>query len=329
MSDATMRAAVATPDGMAIREVPRPAPKPNEVLVKVRYSGLNRADLAGAAYDPKATAPIISGTDWSGDVVAVGSEVAGGYKPGDRVMCSGRGGYAEYAATDWGRVLPVPRNVSMREAGTLMVAMQTMHDALVTHGQLVRGDTVLIQGASAGVGLLGMQIAKLLGARVVIGTATNAERRARLAEYGCDVALDSNDPGWVQAALDATGGRGVDIAVDQVAGKTVNPLMNAMALLGRIVNVGRLGGASGELDFNLHALKRLSYIGVTFRTRNLQEVREITRKARTDLWEALESRKLRLPLDRTFPLGAIRDAHDHMRNNRHFGKILVEIAGEG
>src|SRR5919202_1853429 len=109
-------------------------------------------------------------------------------RPGDRVMCSGSGGYAEYAVTDWGRVFRIPSGLRDEEATTLPIALQTMHDALVTNGRLKPGESVLIQGASSGVGLMALQIAKLKGARVVIGTSTNAERRARLAAFGADVA---------------------------------------------------------------------------------------------------------------------------------------------
>ena len=320
-----MRAAVAGENGPEVREVPRPAPKANEVLVRVGYCGLNRADLAGAAYMPGGAGPFIGGTDWSGEVVAVGAEERGGYKPGDKVMCSGMGGYAEYAVTDWGRVLPIPRNVSEEQGATLMVALQTMHDALISKGQLKPGENVLIQGASSGVGLLGMQIAKLKGAKIVFGTATHAGRLARLKEFGADHAINCNDADWPQAVMMATGDKGIDVVVDQVSGKLVNQTLSAMALLGRIINVGRLGGMTGEIDFNLHALKRISFIGVTFRTRTLDEVREITRKMRADLWDALESGKLRIPLDRTFALAQLKEAHQHMRTNQHFGKILIKI----
>ena len=206
-----------------------------------------------------------------------------------------------------------------------MVALQTMHDALVTNGRLKAGEIVLIQGASSGVGLLGMQIAKLMGATMVIGTATNPGRLARLKDYGADVAIDTTQPDWAKEVLKATGDRGVDVVVDQVSGKLVNPMMSAMALLGRIVNVGRLGGASDQFDFNLHALKRISYIGVTFRTRTLEEVREITRRMRADLWDAIGAGKLRLPIDRTFTLDEAQAAQDYMRANKHFGKLLLQI----
>jgi NADPH2:quinone reductase len=218
--------------------------------------------------------------------------------------------------------------MSYKQAATLPVALQTMHDAVVTNGRLAEGETVLIQGASSGVGLMALQIAKLKGARLVIGSSTNAERRARLAEYGADLAIDSRDPNWPEHVREATGGAGVDLIVDQISGGVMNQNMQAAAIQGRIVNVGRLGGFSGEFDFDLHALKRLAYIGVTFRTRSAEEVREIVRRMRADLWPAVESGTLRLPIDRVFPLEEAAAAQAHMRANAHFGKIVLTVEGE-
>jgi NADPH:quinone reductase len=201
-----------------------------------------------------------------------------------------------------------------------------MHDGVFTNGRLAEGETVLIQGASSGVGLMAMQIAKLKGARLVVGSSSNPERRARLAEYGADLAIDSRDPNWPEQVKQATGGAGVDLIVDQISGGVMNQNMQAAAIQGRIVNVGRLGGFSGEFDFDLHALKRLAYIGVTFRTRSAEEVREIVRRMRADLWPAVESGTLRLPIDRAFPLDEAAAAQAHMRANAHFGKIVLTVA---
>ena len=125
--------------------------------------------------------------------------------------------------------------------------------------------------------------------------------------------------------LEATGGKGVNLTVDMVSGPQVNQIMKATAVLGRIVNVGRLGGVKAEFDFDLHAMKRIDYIGVTFRTRSVEEVREIVRRTRTDLWGDVESGALRLPIDRTFPLDQAAAALAHMRANAHFGKIVLTV----
>src|SRR5512144_3022068 len=201
-----MKAGVASEKGIEVREVPQPRPKPNEVLVKVRAAALNRADLTTARGLPHGShggigAPV--GIEWAGEVVETGAEVES-YKPGDRVMCSGTGGYAEYAVSDWGRVNPIPSGMEFERAATLPVSLITLHNALVTAGRLRAGESVMIQGASSGVGLMGLQIAKLLGARLVIGTSTNAARRARLKEFGADLAIDTSNPAWPDEVLKAT-----------------------------------------------------------------------------------------------------------------------------
>ena len=320
-----MKAGVATEHGIEVREIPRPEPKPFQLLVKVRAAGLNRADLAasrGSGGHGAVGAAV--GLDWSGEVVAAGSETKGGFKPGDRVMCAGSGGYAEYAVCDWGRVVAIPDGMSFEDAATLPVALGTMHDALVTNGRLKTGESVLIQGASSGVGLMALQIAKHLGAKLVIGTSTNAERRARLKEFGADLAIDTTDPKWPDQVLEATGGAGVNLMIDQVSGSLMNASMRATAILGRIVNVGRLGGGKAEFDFDLHANRRITYIGVTHRTRSVNELREETRAMWADLAAAVKSRKLTLPIAKIFPLEEAKAAQECMRANQHFGKILLK-----
>jgi NADPH:quinone reductase-like Zn-dependent oxidoreductase len=215
--------------------------------------------------------------------------------------------------------------MTFAQAACFPVALQTMHNAVVTAGRLKRGESLLIQGASSGVGLMGMQIGKVMGAALVMGTSTNPARRARLKEYGCDLALDSSDAKWPDEVKKATGGTGVDLIVDQVSASVANQNLAAAAILGRIVNVGRLGGMKGEFDFDMHALKRIDYIGVTFRTRTIDDVREINRLWRADLWPALEAGKLAMPIDRTFPLEKAADALAVMRANAHFGKIVLTM----
>jgi NADPH2:quinone reductase len=322
-----MKAAVIAESGVEVRDVGKPTPAPNQVLVRVRAAGLNRADVImasghmhGSAGGPGA----VLGLEFAGEVEAVGREVKG-VKPGDRVMCSGNGGYAEYAVADWGRVFAMPPGLSFEQAAILPVALTTLHNALVTAGRLQSGESVMIQGASSGVGLMGLQIAKLRGAKLVIGTSTNDARRARLKEFGADLAIDTRDPAWPEQVLKATDGKGVNLTVDMLSGPVVTQTMKATALLGRIVNVGRLAGAKAELDFDLHALRRIDYIGVTFRTRTLDEVREIGRRMRADLWDAVTAGKLKLPIDRRFPLDQAVEAQAHMRENKHFGKIVLTM----
>jgi NADPH2:quinone reductase len=322
-----MKAGVASESGLVVRDIPQPRPKTNEVLVKVRAAALNRADLTTARGLPHGRhagigAPV--GIEWAGEVVETGAEVEG-YKPGDRVMCSGTGGYAEYAVSDRGRVDPIPSGMDFEHAATLPVSLITLHNALITAGRLRAGESVLIQGASSGVGLMGLQIARLMGAKPVIGSSTNDARRARLKEFGADLAVDTRDPAWTEQVLAATGGKGVDVVVDMLSGPVVTQTMKATAMLGRIVNVGRLAGTKAEFDFDLHALRRIDYIGVTFRTRTVEEVREIGRRMRADLWDAVTAGKLTLPIDRRFPLDEAPAAQAHMRENKHFGKIVLTM----
>jgi len=323
-----MKAAVVTEKGVQYTDAPRPSPKANEILIKVKAASLNRADLAVASGHRHGTVGgtgTIVGLECAGEVEAVGADVKD-FKPGDRVMSSAAGGFAEYAVTDSGRAHKIPaNNMSYEQAACMPVAVQTMHNALVGAGRLKKGESVLIQGASSGVGLLGMQIAKHMGASIVMGSSTNEGRRGKLKDFGCDVAIDTTDPKWPEKVKEATAGKGVDLIVDQVSAGVMNQNMEAAAILGRIVNVGRLGGMKGEFNFDLHALKRIDYIGVTFRTRSPDEVRAIVKSARADLWPAIESGKLHLPIDRTFPLSQAAEALAHMKANAHFGKIVLVV----
>jgi NADPH2:quinone reductase len=323
-----MKAAVLGDAGTEVRDVEKPVPKPNEVLIRVRASTLNRADLivaSGHRHGPVGGVGARIGLECAGEIEAVGSEVAG-LKPGDRVMATAPGGIAEYAVTDFVRVHSIPaNNMTYEQAACFPVALGTMHNAIVTAGRLKRGETLLMQGASAGVGLIGMQIAKLMGASLVAGASTNAERRARLKEFGCDLAIDSSSPGWPEQVKKATAAKGADVIIDLVSASVANQNLAAAAILGRIVNVGRLGGMTGEFDFDLHAAKRIDYIGVTFRTRTLEEVREINRLMRADLWPAVEAGTLHVPIYKMFPLGQVAEALDLMKANRHFGKIAIAM----
>src|SRR5215207_9569035 len=323
-----MKAYVLTENGPKISDVPQPQPSGEQVLVRIRAACLNRADLGmarGHAHGSRGGAGTTLGGEAAGEVVAVGPN-AKGVKVGDRVMGSVNGAFAEFGVMDAGRAFHIPaNNMSYEQAATLPVALNTMHNAVVTAGALKAGQTVLIQGASSGVGLMAMQIAKLKGAKLVIGTSTDAGRRARLNEYGADLALDTGTASWVDEVLKATDGAGVDLIVDQVSGKLANDNLRATKYEGRIVNVGRLGGMKGEFDFDLHALRRINYIGVTFRTRTKEEIRAITTAVKNDIWDAVDSGKLSLPIDKVFAFDQADEAYAHMTANKHFGKIVLRM----
>jgi NADPH:quinone reductase-like Zn-dependent oxidoreductase len=264
------------------------------------------------------------GMEWAGEIAEVGPD-ARGVKIGDRVMGSGGAAFAEYTLADHGRLFRTPSNMNFEEATTLPIALTTMHNAVVTVGAMQAGQAVLIQGASSGVGLMALQIAKLKGAGLVIGSSTDATRRGRLKEFGADLAVDSSDPGWVDQVLQATSGEGVDLIVDQISGKVASQNLKATKVKGRIVNVGRLGGTHADFNFDLHAARRINYIGVTFRSRTIEEIHEIFNEVRRDIWPAVESRKLQLPIDKVFAFDDIGKAFAHMEANRHLGKIVVTL----
>lgn len=325
-----MRAIVYGTDGPTLTDVPVPEVGPAQIRVRVQACALNRADLfmaEGRRHGDTGGPGTILGLEWAGLVDAVGSKVPAHIQVGQRVMGSGRGAFADYAVADWGRVLPMPDSIDEpAEAATLPIALQTMHDALVTQGALGTGQAVLIHGASTAVGLMGLQIARHMGAGWVGGSSTTPDKRQRLRERGLDLAVDTTAADWVERVLDATGARGADVVVDMLAGPLVNATLAATAMGGRIVNVGRLAGRAADFDFDLHALRRVHYIGVTFRTRTPEQVRQITADMLRDLGEPLNAGRLRLPVDRRFALEDCGQALAYMRSNRHFGKITLRVA---
>jgi NADPH2:quinone reductase len=322
-----MKAFLLSPEGPRIVEHERPRPRAGEVLLRVRACALNRVDLMmvrGHVHGAAGGVGAVLGVECAGEVVELGEGVTQ-LRAGDRVMCSGAGAFAEFALVAAERALPIPAAMEFEQAAAMPVALQTMHDAIVSNGRLERGQSVLVQGASSGVGLMALQIAKLLGASVVLGSSTDAERRSRLCEFGADVAFDSRDATWVEQALAATQGKGVDLLVDQVAGPLFAQNMQATRVGGTIVNVGRLGGSRAEFDFDLHALRRIHYVGVTFRTRTRAELRAVAERTRDGLWAALSEGQLRMPVDRVFAFDEVEAALSHMRQNRHFGKIVLRV----
>jgi NADPH:quinone reductase len=322
-----MKAYVYGANGAEIADVQKPVPKGTQVLVRVHACGLNRADLGmtkGHVHGSAGGVGTVLGMEWAGEVAELGPE-AKGVDVGEKVMGSGAAAFAEYTLADHRRLFRSPSNMNFDEAATLPIALTTMHNAVVTNGALQPGQSVLVQGASSGVGLMAMQIAKLKGASLVIGSSTDPMRRGRLAEFGADLAIDSSDPAWVDQVLKATDGKGVDLVIDQVSGKLANQTLAATAVKGRIVNVGRLGGSHADFNFDLHAARRITYVGVTFRTRSVEEIRDIFAEVRRDIWGAVEARKLQLPIDRVFAFDDIAKAFAHMEANKHLGKIVVTL----
>ena len=228
---------------LELRDLPKPEPKPGELLMRVRATALNRADL----YQLKGTHPTqsrgsftLAGLEAAGEVAGIGENVPG-FRIGDRIMATCAGGYAEYAVMDHRLAFPVPDRLSWEEAATIPVAYMTEHDAIVTNGRLQPGETVLVHAASSGVGVAGVQIAKLCGARMVMGTSGSEAKIAALKNWVSTWASITAAEKFADAVLAATGGAGVDVIIDHVGGTYLPENLRCMALKGRLVSVGRLG----------------------------------------------------------------------------------------
>ena len=323
-----MRAVTVADTGVQILDVDMPKPKSDDVLVKVHACGLNRADLVvadGGAHGAAGGAGTIVGMEFSGEVVECGDNVKN-FSIGDRVMCSGSSTWAEFAIADYGRVIKIPdNNMDFTTASTLPVALATMHNAIVTIGEFVEGQTVLIQGASSGVGLMGLQIAKHLGAQMVIRTSTKPEKFNKLKSLGANIVVNSKDNDWVDQVLAATNNDGVDLIIDQLSGYTVNQNMQATKIKGKIVNVGRLAGGTTDFNCDLHALRRINYQGVTFRTRSVEEIRNVYLDMWKDLGDLVTTGKLSLPIEKVFDFNDVAQALSAMRDNEHFGKLILRL----
>ena len=323
-----MKAVVVAKNGVEILDVEIPIPKKNEVLIKVFSCGLNRADLMvadGGTHGSSGGSGTTVGMEFSGEIIEFGSEV-NGFSIGDRVMCSGTSAWAEYAITDWGRVIKIPdNNMDFDVACTLPIALATMHNAIITAGDFKKGQSILIQGASSGVGLMGLQIGKYKDAKIVIGSSTKIEKHNRLKEIGADVVVDSKNSEWVNQVLNHTDGEGVDLIIDQLSGYTVNQNMLATKIKGNIVNVGRLAGGITDFNCDLHALRRINYKGVTFRTRSLDEIRNVYSNMWNDFKNLILEGNFSLPIDKTFEFEDVEYALTCMRENKHFGKLILKL----
>jgi NADPH:quinone reductase-like Zn-dependent oxidoreductase len=357
-----MRAVVAEAGRIEVRDVPEPVAGPGELLVRVRAAGLNRADLAvvagayvvgrslgslaapggGAGRGAEARSrPAPMGGEAAGEVVGVGPGVEA-FGLGDRVMAMCRGAFAELVRIDARRALPVPERLSWEEAGACPVTFVTAHDALATAGRVRPGESVLVNAASSGVGVAALQLARLLGAGIVVASSTSAEKLDELRRAGLafDAGLVAGAADFAETALGATrsprpiaaepaGGidaesaGGIDVVVDSVGGAAWADNLAVAALGGRIVSVGRLGGERADVNLDEVARKRVSLVGVTFRTRSPGEAAAVVAAAATDVVPALADGRLRVLVDRTFPLGDAAAAEQYLHTNRHVGKVVL------
>jgi NADPH:quinone reductase-like Zn-dependent oxidoreductase len=306
-----------------VRSVPDLSPSAGQVLVRVRASGLNRGEI-GQVKALRTGTPAPIGVEFAGEVAAVGAGVSA-WREGDRVMGHGRGGQAQYALADPRALMRVPPSLSWTEAASFPNVFITAHDAVVTNGQLRAGEGILVNAASSGIGLAAIQIASLLGAKPIIATTRSAAKIKKLLLYGADVAIDTSLQSQADAVMDATGNKGVDVIIDCVGGTVFEANLASLAVKGRLINIGRLGSSKAPFDMTQLWLKRLKLIGVTFRTRSEEERLACVEACARDLLEPLAAGKLRWPIERTWPLEQLADAHAYMERDQHFGKLVITV----
>ncbi|HYM33228.1 MAG TPA: zinc-binding dehydrogenase [Candidatus Cybelea sp.] len=323
-----MKATVVTRDGSALRfalqDVSPPAPGANELLIGVKAAGLNRADLI-PSYPSRSTrkdGAVIAGRELAGVVLAFGAH-AMGFAIGDRVMAMAEGAFAEQALVDHRLALRIPGGIDWAEAASIPVAFATAHDAMITNGGLAKGETVLVNAASSGVGVAALQIARLKGAGLVVGTTGSASKLERLAGLGADLVIDTGKENFADAILAKTDNRGADVIIDNVGKGVLADNIRVAAIKGRIVSVGRLGGNMDSLDLDELARKRLKLIGVTFRTRTLDERIAVARRFAEECLPAFSAGRLRALVHQTFPLADAPKALSAMKANAHVGKLVI------
>ena len=327
----TMKAwfTVPGPDGakFELREIPVPAAGAGQVLVRVRAAGTNRGELIrGAALratDPAAK-PARSGGEFAGEIAAVGEGVSG-FARGDRVMGRTAGSYAEFVVASSRALMRVPGTMSWAEAAAIPNVFVTAHDAIVTNAETKAGESVLVTAGPSGVGTAAIQICRHIGANPVIATTRTPAKADALRALGAHEVVDSGDPGWTDAVLRATGGRGIDVIIDHVGGSMLADNIKILALKGRLVSVGRNASRVGDCDLDEIARKRARIIGVTFRTRTPEESLACSERFASHLLDAVAKGALKPVLDRTFPLDRLPDAHAYMLSNAQTGKIVLTV----
>ncbi|MCP1174910.1 zinc-binding dehydrogenase [Ralstonia chuxiongensis] len=304
--------------------VPDPEAGPTDLLVRVKTAGINRIDLARSTAHggPAAGKPMVAGLEMAGDVIAVGSEVRG-FKVGDKVMGMTTGAYAEMATIDYRFAMPIPSSFSYDQAAAVATVYPTAHNALVTNGHFSAGQSVLIQGAASAVGIAALQIARAIGAGKIIGTGRTTDNASALTDIGLDRFLINGSDDVVTEVMNETSGRGVDVVVDMVGGPAIADNLAAVALGGRIVNVGWVGGATGEIDLDTLARKRISLVGVSFRTRTVEQKAALFEQFRRDVYPLFVAGTLLPVIHAAYPLSDALNAQDTMARDEHFGKFLL------
>ncbi|MGW3856646.1 NAD(P)H-quinone oxidoreductase [Micromonospora arida] len=310
------------PDALVWAEVPDPEPGPNEVIVDVRASGVNRADLLQRQghYPPPPGAPAYPGLECSGVITEVGAEVAG-WAVGQQVcaLLAG-GGYAERVAVPAGQLLPVPACDPVDAAALPEVAC-TVWSNLVQVARLGAGDTLLVHGGGSGIGTFAVQLGAALGVTVL--TTARESKHARLRELGAAHLIDYREQDFVEEVRRVTDGRGVDVILDIMGGSYLGRNVSALATGGRLVVIGMQGGRKAELDLGALMTKRASVTATSLRSRPLAEKAEIVQGVRDEVWPLVEAGRIRPIVDRRLPMTEAAQAHRLVESNDHFGKVLL------
>ncbi len=312
---------------IAAGEVAAPVPGDGEVLIRVAAAGLNRADLLQmrGQYPPPPGASSVPGLECAGVVAALGSGVDG-FRIGERVMALlAGGGQGELVAVPAGQLLRVPENLTLTEAAAIPEAALTAWTNLVVEGGLRAGETVLVTGATSGIGTFAVQLVRELGGRV-LAAARSAERLEKLREFGVEllVPLDADYP---KAVREATGGRGVDLVLDLVAGEWFAPTLECMSEKGRLVLVGLTAGRTTPVDLGLILRRRLRIVGSVLRARPVAEKAELVRGFADFGLTRLADGRLRPVVDRIFPLAEAAAAYAYLEHERPLGKVVLTMQG--
>ena len=307
-------------DALHAVEQARPQPGPGQVLIRVHAAGINRPDLLqrGGHYPPPPGAPETLGLEVAGDVVVA----AGRWKVGDRVCALlGGGGYAQYAVVDARHVLPVPDGMTLVQAAALPETIFTAYANLFEHGRLAAGEWLLLHGATSGIGVTAIQLAKAAGAHV-LATARSAGKAAQARELGADVAIDSTTESFVAAAKAHAV---VDVALDMVGASVFADTLEALNPGGRIVYIASQAGATLEVPIPLLMRKQAIITGSTLRPRNADEKARLAAEVERVVWPWIAQGKVRVLIDQCFPLAEAAAAHRYLEQGSHLGKVVLEM----
>lgn len=313
------------PEVLEVQEVERPDPIGDQVRIRVRAAGLNRADLAqrmGNYPAPPGSPEKIPGMEFAGEVDALGP-LATRWKPGQRVMgITGGGAQADYLVIHEGLLVEIPENLNFVQAAALPEVFMTAHDALFTQGALQMGERVLIHAAGSGVGTAAIQLAHAVGA-TVFGTSRTPEKLERAKALGLDAGL--SDKNFAAEIHQATHGAGVHLVLDFVGAAYMAQNLEALTAWGRLVFLATLGGAQANVNLGIVMGKRIQIRGCTLRSRTLEEKLTVTRRFATQVVPLLANGKVIPVVERVYPLHEIARAHEHMAENTNFGKLILAI----